>query len=72
MLSINLRVRDVLPYMLVKCTDIFQLEFESIFSQIKLHSFINTCTVLKHVKIVVMRAALKLSTRPKRVINVKL
>ena len=60
MLSINLRVRDVIPYMLVKRADTFQLEFESIFSQIKIHTFINTCKVLKHVKSLVMRPALKL------------
>ena len=43
----------------MKRADTFQLEFESIFSQIKIHTFINTCKALKHVKIFVMRAALK-------------
>ena len=72
MLSINLCVRYVIPYMLVKRADTFQLEFESIFSQIKIHTFINTCKVLKHVKILVMRAAIKLSTPLKRTMNLKL
>ena len=71
-LSINLRVRDVIPYTLVKSADTFQLEFERIFSLIKIHKFVNTCKVLKHVKILVMRAALKLSTLLKRTINLKL
>ena len=62
MLSINLRVRDVIPYMLVKRADTIQQKFESIFSLIKIHTFINTCEVLKHAKVFVMRAALKFST----------
>ena len=67
--SINLRVRDVIPYMLVKRADTFQLEFVSIFAQIKIHTFINTYKVIKHVKILVMRAALKLSIQLKRTIS---
>ena len=47
--------------MLVKRADTFQLAFESIFSQIKIRTLINTCKVVKHAKILVMRAALKLS-----------
>ena len=69
MLSINLRVRDVIPYMLVKRADTFQLESVSIFAQIKIHTFINTYKAIKHVKILVMRAALKLSIRLKRTIS---
>ena len=68
-LSINLRVRYVIPYMLVKRADTFQLELVSIFSQIKIHTFMNTCKVLKHEKILMMRAALKLSIQPKCTIN---
>ena len=69
MLSINLRVRDVIPHMLVKRADTFQLESVSIFAQIKIHTFINTYKVIKHVKILVMRAALKLSIQLKRTIS---
>ena len=60
MLSINLCVWDVFPYTLVKRADTFQLEFVSIFAPTKIHTFINTYKVIKHVKILVMRAALKL------------
>ena len=69
MLSINLRVRDVIPSILMKRADTFQLEFVNIFSQIKIHTFINTSKVIKHVKIPMMRAALKLLIRLKRTIN---
>ena len=41
-------------------------------SQIKIHTFINTCKVLKHVKILVMRAAFKLLIWLKRTINLRL
>ena len=68
-LSINLLVRDVIPYMLVKRADTFQLESVSIFAQIKIHTFINTYKVIKHVKILVMRAALKLLIQLKRTIS---
>ena len=50
-------------------SDTFQLEFVSIFSQIKVRTFINTYKVLKHVKILAMRAALKLSIQLKRTIS---
>ena len=71
-LFINLRVRDVIPYVLVKCADTHQLEFDSIFSQINIHTFINSCKAIKHVKALVMRAALKLSIRLKSTISLKL
>ena len=37
-----LYVRDVIPYMLVKRAYTFQLEFENIFSQIKIHTLKRT------------------------------
>ena len=49
--------------------DTFQLESVSIFAQIKIHTFINTYKAIKHVKILVMRAALKLSIQLKRTIS---
>ena len=58
--------------MLVKRADTFQLESVSIFAQIKIHTFINTYKVAKHVTILVMRAALKLSIQLKCTISWKL
>ena len=69
MLSTNLRVRDVIQYMLVKRADTFQLESVSIFAQMKIHTFINTYKGIKNAKILVMRAALKLSIQLKRTIS---
>ena len=72
MLPINFRVWDVVPYMFVKHAGTFQLEFVGIFSQINIHMFINAYKFLKQVKILVMRAALKLSIQLNCTINQKL
>ena len=52
-----------------KRADTFQLESVSIFAQIKIHIFINIYKFTKHVKILVMRAALKLSIQLGRTIS---
>ena len=59
-LSINLLVRNVISYMLVKHPDTYQLVFVSIFFQIKILIYLNISKVLMPVKMLVMRPVLKL------------
>ena len=60
---------DVIPCMLAKRADISQLEFESIFLQIKIHMYLNIYNAPKPVKIPVMTAVLKLSIQLKHIMN---
>ena len=62
-------MRDVIPCMLAKLADTFQLEFASIFVQIKSSVYLNIYDAPKPVKISVMTAVLKLSIQLKHTMN---